>query len=112
MADKAFNITKGQGFQLVLPNGLTLSTQFGYAHYHDGRDLDKSIGGLEELFRLSQVNTKSDTCEVAILDAAGDFVTNEVLGDDTDDVRGWVTMEEWLEIFEKAKAYSADEVRT
>ena len=109
---KSFN-RHDNGFSLRFDNGLVLSTVFGTGSYTENKDRPSTSQPRESLH--------SDTAEVAVWDdshgglqsstAAPDgvhrhrpWVTDwigDVFNDDVhDDVRGMVTMNEWLKLVE------------
>ncbi len=110
---KNFRITKCRGFHITFPNGVTLSTQFGYINYCENRyneeyDDKNIIKFITEHKALTDV--ESDTVEVGIWDKNGEWITKkmakEVFDKDIDDdVMGWVTIDKWIKIFDWCKNY-------
>jgi len=94
-----FSIFK-KGFSLTFENGLCISTRFGGGNYCDNYESD---------FNSKDIPPCKD-CEIAILDTLrGDaFVTKEFFGKDND-VKGYVTFNEWLEIVDKIKNWKRGE---
>tara|TARA_Y100000296_G_scaffold7021_1_gene8411 strand:+ start:4322 stop:4696 length:375 start_codon:yes stop_codon:yes gene_type:complete len=111
---KSFN-RHDNGFSLRFDNGLVLSTVFGTASYTENKDRPSTSRPRESLH--------SDTVEVAVwddsyeglqssTDASGrvgfnryrpwvtDWIGDIFNADVHDDVRGWVTMNEWLKLVE------------
>jgi hypothetical protein len=99
-----FEITENRGFKITFPNGLILSTQFGPGNYGTNHDAS-FFTDRREGFEATQV-------EIAVFKASDrDFLTRQVLGHD-DDVKGYVDINEWLEIVDKVKNYdTGKEVR-
>ena len=111
--DKAkggFAITgTGTGFHLTLPNNVTVSVQFApgtYSdHYDDVMNMDiKELGRAGAKFGEPY---KTVVAEVAVMRNAGtkdrEWVTDQVCGCN-DQVAGWRSMEEFLDILDKARA--------
>ena len=102
------------GFTLTFENGLVLSTRFGAGNYCDNHEINisshmasKSMGG----------NLFSDTVEVGVWDNAKPDPRNWVNGwqevvfdiaDPYDDVRGYVTMPQWLQIVDWCRAWKPE----
>lgn len=96
----------GRGFHIHFPNGLTISTQFGGGNYCANRDR-LPIGAEREMYRVDCENA-----EVAIFntDGQGGWRTKEIalaagLGEQSDDVIGWVDFNDWLKLFDAARAF-------
>lgn len=94
---KAFRNTHGKGFQITFPNGVMLSTQFGWGNY-----CENSISKRLIKEKMEKIDWESDDCEIAIINSDGKWITKE-FKDKEDDVMGWVTMTEWLEAFDWAR---------
>ena len=98
------------GFTLTFENGLVLSTRFGPGNYCDNARMNReSLGNLFSLF--------SDTVEVGVWVNAKPDPRNWVNGwqevvfdvaDLYDDVRGYVTMPEWLQIVDWCRAWKPE----
>lgn len=95
-----FSINRGKGFSIEFPNGLTLSTQFGYGNYCDNYQATFS----DEQVLYDVVVCKN--AEIAIL-YNGDFITNELLNNGQE-VQGWVDMNRWHEIYDICKNWKND----
>lgn len=103
---KDFSITSGRGFQWKLPNGYTLSVQFGPGHYID----DPGYKWYSEILRVGDVRFLADdllyglrgsnTAETALLDPNGDFVPYPKRPGD--DVQGHMTSAEVVEMLQWA----------
>jgi len=96
---KAFLLRANSGFQITLPNGVVVSTMFGYMHYGDNRNNQEEIG---------KYGLLSDAAEVAFFrEEAGNWVTKEVAEiagiDCGDDVIGWVSIDNWLKLLDAAR---------
>lgn len=68
----AFRITNGKGFAITLPNGYTVSVQFGASNYCENQDYSM-IGNYEERDRQYGAEGCMDA-ETALIDAYGNFV--------------------------------------
>lgn len=85
---------RNQGFWLTFNNGYKLSTQFGPGNYCGNYpDTD---------FRIDSP-CESDDVEIAVVDKNRSWVTKEVwlkvFGEElSDDVKGFVTFEQWLKL--------------
>jgi len=106
---KDFNITGSKGFKLQFPNGVKLSTQFGYCNYGDNYDGYGTVGDQFTHEKTAQ-SIESNKVEIAIILEDGTWITKEYMEqserhDSTDDVIGYVGMSEWLEALEWAKNY-------
>ena len=98
------------GFTLVFENGLVLSTRFGAGNYCDNERTTETVTRhLGNLF--------SYTAEVGVWDNESDDSHNWVNGwqqavfgvaDPSDDVRGYVTMPEWLQIVDWCRAWDRE----
>ena len=82
---KMFKITGGKGFHITFPNGLMLSTQFGYGNYCENEDNISLLTNRPEI-------VASDDVEIAVFDKDGLWVT--------DDVMGHITINDWLKIYQ------------
>ena len=107
--EKAFG-SFDNGFTLTFENGLVLSTRFGPGNYCDNHEMN--ISSLSEFMG----NLFSDTVEVGVWDNAKpdsrcwvngwqEVVFDVADADPYDDVRGYVTMPEWLQIVDWCRAW-------
>jgi hypothetical protein len=118
------------GFTLTFENGLVLSTRFGPGNYCDNHawltrsaDCDNHENWSEwtkensHMASESMDNLFSDTVEVGVWDSDTRDPRNWVSGwqeavfddaDPYDDVRGYVTMPEWLQIVEWCRAWNPE----
>ncbi len=101
-----FAITSGKGFHITFPNGVTLSTQFGYGNYCDNHDIEIGV-------RTQKV--ESQNAEIAIWDKEGTWLTGKAYEEKSnkeigDDVKGYVEIEEWLEIVDWCREYKHEKV--
>ena len=100
-----FQVNGNKGFKLTFPNGITLSSQFGFGNYCNNRNYLK-------LIESNSGETTSSNCEVAVLNKDGSLITATMVDDlpdvfnNDDDVIGWVNMHNWLKIFEWCKNHS------
>ena len=95
-----FKITDNKGFHITLPNGVTISTQFGGGNYCDNYNypIGRNERGLE-----------CRDAELAIWDKDGKWITREVVEAATgknpaDDVFGRTEIDTWLKILDAARA--------
>jgi len=98
-----FSITDGKGFHLVFDNGLCLSVQFGNGNYCEnyGRE-DMSFD------RLPFVLVQSSTCEIAVIDKNGNYITDKFIDCKGDDVCGYVKFSQFLEVLDKIRSHNAN----
>jgi hypothetical protein len=90
-----FAITGHKGFQLVLPNGWTVSVQFGPANYSDNYNADFNEPRLSEFWTAK-------TAEIAAWDSSGNW---HEFGDDT--VDGYKSVADVLEFINKIASLPA-----
>lgn len=90
---KTFQTCDNKGFQITFPNGVTLSTQFGWANYCEHHDDPMPD------FNSPRPDTASNDAEIAIIGPDDKWLTRE-FKDNGDDVLGWVKFAEWLEAFD------------
>ena len=105
-----FAITGGKGFQISFPNGLTLSTQFGggnyCSHYNDSIGLEHLQDYLSSKDVEIAVFTGEERIEHWLTKQAYKGTFNEELNDD---VKGYVKLEEWLEILNWCQKYKPED---
>ena len=111
MKDKSFCTTGNKGFKITLPNGVTVSTQFGYCNYSDncyGHEDCKE----DDHFKFEREANKvsSDTAEIAIFAKDCEWITEKYMEqskrhEHADQVIGYVDVNEWLEIIDWARSY-------
>lgn len=100
---KAFHITGGKGFHMRLPNGYTVSVQFGPGNYCDhynsriGRD-ERECG-----------EDGSDMAEVAVFPLGGGLIELPSEGEYKDTVAGYCTPEQVWKLMQWAAALPAVE---
>lgn len=87
---KTFRTCDNKGFQIKFPNGVILSTQFGWGNYCENRDKPMPD------YKLPRPDEMSDNAEIAIIDPSGKWITAE-FKDTGDVVLGWVEIDDWLE---------------
>lgn len=112
---KSFNARYG-GFHLKFPNGTVLSTQFQDGNYCENKSrtpndviefADKLLDGVSIMDVLS-----SNNCEIAVwIDGnSKDYITGKFTdrGDtgNEDCVAGWITFNEWLNVFDKVREFN------
>lgn len=83
-----FRITMGRGFQVTFKNGHTVSVQFGPGTYCENRDMD-----FDQNAHAGEKG--SATAETAHWGPDGKFIPLSEAGDD---VNGWQTPEQVLEL--------------
>ena len=102
------------GFTLTFENGLVLSTRFGPGNYCDNHD---AMNISSQMASESMGSLFSDTVEVGVWDNAIPDPRSWVNGwqevvfdvaDPYDDIRGYVTMPEWLKIVEWCRAWKPE----
>lgn len=95
---KTFRTCDNKGFQIKFPNGIVLSTQFGWANYCENRD-DPMPN-----FKEPRPDKFSNDAEIAIISPMGNFITAQWSKDD-DQVSGYVSIEQWLSAFDWCRAW-------
>lgn len=83
-----------KGFQTTFPNGFTVSVMFGAGNYCENRFSDLEVGDTVKAWS----DHNSPDAEIAVIGPDGEFVTGFPGCPDCDQVRGWVTTEEMLEV--------------
>lgn len=102
MSEAGFKITRGKGFQITFQNGYTVSVQFGFGNYCKNHfDLTLADTALQVPH-----NIESPDAEVAVWQTDGEglvgpFIDLPQFG--IDQVGGWKSPEEILEILNWAK---------
>lgn len=96
---KTFRNNNGRGFHITFPNGVMLSTQFGWGNYCENYN-----SGLSIMEEMSKKNWESDDCEIAIIAPGEKWITKE-FRDDGDDVLGRLKIDDWLQAFDFARNY-------
>lgn len=91
---KAFKNNHGRGFHLTFPNGVMLSTQFGWGNYCENYDSKFPVG-----VEMEKTDWESNDAEIAIIAPDGKWITSEWSKND-DTVQGRVDMERWLSAFD------------
>jgi len=87
---KAFKNHNGRGFFLTFPNGVRLSTQFGWANYCENYDFNLPVE-----VEMKKTDWESNDAEIAIFSPSGEWITKQ-FDDSEDDVLGHVSMTKWL----------------
>jgi len=102
------------GFTLTFENGLVLSTRFGAMNYCENRAEGWETLSKKLIAEVDNTRMFSDNAEVAVWLNNSESKTFWVNGwqlavfDDaglSDDVRGWVSMAEWLQIVDWCRAW-------
>lgn len=95
-----FGITDGKGFHIMLENGVTISTQFGYGNYCENRNKENESNSVI-----------CENAEVAVWDKDGEWITKEIfarLGKTIDDdVKGYIDSKKWIKILNECEKYRA-----
>lgn len=91
--NKTFRTCDNKGFQITFPNGITLSTQFGWGNYCE-HNYDPMPN-----FKKPRPDAFSDTAEIAIIGPDDEWLTRD-FKDGGDDVLGWVKIDDWLKAFD------------
>lgn len=100
-------------FWITFDNGYTLSIFNGYGSYSDNH-FNNDYAPIypinkEDIKKYISQRPKSSNCEIAIINPKGKFVTDEILDCD-DDVKGYVNVNELIEIINKVKILNGDDV--
>lgn len=105
-----FRITGGRGFHLKFPNGVTLSTQFGWGNLCDNYDLD--AGRRRDVFQfMRDHDIGCDTCEIMMwTNANGGKTITEEWSKNESGVQGYVTMKQWLSAVDFARNYKVEKL--
>lgn len=98
-------------FWITFDNGYTLSVFNGYGSYSDNHYNNKYIlypTNEEETVKYCNQKIESKDCEIAIINAQGDLITNDIL-QCGDSVKGYVGVKELLEIINIVSKLDGDE---
>lgn len=92
LTQEGLKITDSKGFHMTFENGVTISVQFGYSNYREGRSFSKEFGCEKDEHILFSSNA-----EVALWDKDDNWCTRqackEALNEDIgDDVNGWTSV--------------------
>lgn len=96
-----FAITGGAGFHITFDNGVTVSVQFGgctYSQHHNECAEYKGDGN----------GLRSVDAETAVFDKDGHWLTKTYRPTADDDVFGWQSPEQVLDLLNWASKYKAD----
>src|SRR5258708_3963724 len=96
---KNFSTKGNKGFYIKFPNGVLLSTQFGYANYCSNY-FHVPVPSIEKI--ANRPDCSSDDCEVAIIGPDGAWITGQY-DPENHQVIGYVDIKRWLEIVEWCK---------
>lgn len=102
--EKAFNNWSHNSIHLTFPNGNAISTIWGYLSYCDNKYLEN-----DKAITKNKLNGKAyldnfqrfmdcDNCEIMILNAPDKLLKKIHKKYDFEDVKGYTTITEWLEI--------------
>lgn len=101
---KMFRSNRNSGFQITLPNGVTISTQFSYGHYCEisvyNPNTDNCVRSLKK--PKNKITHSSIDAEVLLrYEKSG----NQIFGFPYEQggIAPYITIEEWLEIFDFAR---------
>jgi hypothetical protein len=94
------------GFWLKFDNGVVLSTQFAYGNYCEGHDL--FVQKMRDYNKFREDGVKN--CEIAVGTeqepcCLTEVMSIEVFGTSEDMVRGYVTIDDWVQIVNWCHAY-------
>jgi len=90
--EKAFCNFRSNGIHLTFPNGNALSTVWSCSSYSDNYDMDFDLDNYNKFL-------DSDTVEIMILKAPDKLKKKiEKKYDFDGDVKGYMTMQEWLDV--------------
>jgi hypothetical protein len=89
-----FKIIGGKGFHLTFKNGNTISVQFGAGNYCDNYNDDI-------IESMNKTSCESETAEVATWTAGGEWNLKKFLPEATDDVHGYMSADEVLDLMNK-----------
>lgn len=106
MTRPAFNAFAQKGFQMTFPNGLTVSVMFGAGNYCEHRyneDVEPLFGATVPVWHQHG----SEDAEVAVIGPDGNFVKDWPHCPDCDQVAGWLTPSQVLEVMQWAAAQPA-----
>ena len=94
---RGFKITRNKGFHITFDNDVTVSVQFGAGNYcqHHNEEIKSEI---------PKKDIESVDAEVAIWKKSGIWITRE-FRDENDDIFGWQSPEQVLEVLNWAKKY-------
>ena len=93
-----FYITQGKGFFIVFENGYKISVQFGNGNYCANRN-DDDIFTMDYKVAQGKCGEKgSPDAEIAIINAEGNFVGEELSIFDGDRIEGWCSPARVLEV--------------
>ena len=101
-----FASIENKGFHITFKNGVTVSVQFGIGNYCQHHNSDIKIG-VEKEFR----KWESKNAEVAIWNKNGEWITKKCPYLDVaeyDDVAGYVSTDEIIDVLTWAKNYKED----
>lgn len=106
-----FKITGNRGFHITFPNGITLSTQFGWGNYCNNYDKNELMG---PNYLIGKLDLMCEDAEVAIF-CKETWLTEDMhrevfefeLGNN---VMGHVNINQWLKILDWCKSNSPLEV--
>lgn len=100
---KSFRTCDNKGFHITFPNGVTLSTQFGYGNYCENYNFKE--GELDNVFAYQREHgMASNDCEIMMCIDDGNPITTE-WSKNEDTVQGRVSMDQWLCAFDFCRNY-------
>jgi hypothetical protein len=92
-----FKDTCGKGFQMTFSNGNTISVQYGYGNYCES----KMKNYPKENVNLWVHFVESKDAEIAVWDKEGNWITSNFIDCGGDDVKGYLSADEVLDIMNK-----------
>ena len=107
--EKSFAIHKNNGFVLNLPNGISISTIFGYGDYcenynYEPKGYSRDDFSADNLMkRFERIEKGSNDCEIIISCSDEKWLEriNNKYGSGGNTVIGYLTMDKWYEILGK-----------
>ncbi len=93
-----FTITDSKGFHIEFENGLSVSVQFGRGNYCDNRTAEP-----DEL----KGDIKSETAEIAVFNANGNWMTKQFLPKNNGDVMGYLSADNVADLIIAVKNYKS-----
>jgi len=94
-----FNIFAQKGFQVKFENGYTVSVMFGagnYCEHHHNDDVAPTLNS-DATIKVWQQH-KSIDAEIAVFDPDNNFVSGFPGCNENDQIKGWITPAEMLEV--------------
>lgn len=97
---KTFRTCNNKGFHITFPNGVTLSTQFGWGNYCENYDSKMPD------YTKPIPDTLSDDCEIMIWYGDSDNTITSEWSKNDDTVQGRLSIDQWLSAFDFARNWT------